>query len=138
MREMTALAKRLKVFFGGVGRVMVKMRCSQDDLFQSDRGIVHDVRPRDLVPPVVTPIVVSGVVPTPVTELSDPESMRSTTPLAAAACTLEPDRPAEASAIRLDTEDATPCGSACQAPVGSIWKELLRLTYWRQADQYIE
>ena len=50
---------------------MVKMRCSQDDLFQSNRGIVHDVRPRGLVPPVVTPIVVYGVVPTPVTELSE-------------------------------------------------------------------
>jgi hypothetical protein len=96
VREMTALAKRLEVLFGGVGRVMVKMRCSQDDLLQSDRGIVHDVRPGGLVSPVVTPIVVSGVVPTPVTELSDPQSMRSTTPLAAAARTLKPDRPAEA------------------------------------------
>ena len=96
VREMTALAKRLEVLFGGVGRVMVEMRCGQDDLFYSDRGIVDDVRPRGPVPPVVPPIVVEGVVPTSVPELSDPGAMRPATPLAAAAGALEADRPAEA------------------------------------------
>ena len=128
MREMTALAKRLKVLCRGVGRVMVKMRCSQDDLFQSNRGIVHDVRPRGLVPPVVTPIIVYGVVPTPVIELSDPESMRSTTPLAAAACTLEPDRPAETGPFGW-IQRTQLLADRHAKPLRDLRRDFLRLTY---------